>query len=169
MLGAAAAFLMRTEPTPETPVIPQETVTVAEVAKKMPPAVAKPAFVSIELSTTPAGAQIFHGSEDTGKVTPALIALPVGAPVDLTFKLKDYRDYEAQIVPEKGMAIESKLIRVTEIDKPATKHGTTIRPKPEPKSEPKSEPKPEPTVVPDPPNPKVDRLVEDDVTPVELL
>ncbi len=165
MAGAAGVYLMRGDSTPEVPVV-AEPATTAVKSDATAAVVVKPTFVSIELSTTPAGAQIFQGTKDTGKVTPALIALPIGKPIDLTFKLKDHRDYEAQIVPEKGMTIESKLIRVTEPQRQVIKHVTTVKPKPEPK---KPVVEPDAAVVPVDPRPTINILPDDDVTPVERL
>ncbi len=161
MMGAAAVYLMRGDVDTKP-----EAVAIAEVVEEskpdiQPPVETKPAFASVEFSTTPAGAHIYQGEEDTGKVTPALLALPTGSRVDITFKLNGYRDYEAQIVPEKGMAIESKLVRASEPVQ--RRHVGTVKPVPTPVKE----KDPEPVVEPAPT--KINILPEDDVPTVPML
>lgn len=164
MAGAAGVYLMRSDVEPKPEVV-ATTATVVEVSKPpvQPSVEAKPAFASVEFSTTPAGAHIFQGEEDTGKVTPALIALPIGKRVDMTFKLSGYRDYEAQIVPEKGMTIDSKMVRVSD---PVQKirHVSTVKPVPTPEKD------PDPVVVPKEPTPtRINILPEDDGPTVPML
>ena len=162
MAGAAAVYVMRRDVETKPVVASADVVEVAKPAVERP-VVAKPAFASVEFSTTPAGAHIFQGEEDTGKVTPALIALPTGKKVDITLKLNGYRDYEAQIVPEKGMTIESKMVRVSDpVQK--TRHVTPSKPVPTPVTE------PDPVVPPKDPGPtKINILPEDDGPTVPML
>jgi hypothetical protein len=107
LVGVGLAVVLNSR---EKTVEPIEADTVLDKPEDAVAAISPTGYVSVPISTQPAGATILRDGEDTGKKTPTTLAYKMGEKVDLSFSLPGYLRYDAQLVAEPGAHLKLNLV-----------------------------------------------------------
>jgi hypothetical protein len=109
------------EPKPVVQVEPPKPVVAPPVEAPKPVEAAKPTEFTMQISTQPAGAEVFNGPERLG-TTPCKVVLPASEkPVELTLKKRGYKEQKLEVVPDKDHDFLADLM-------PAAKPHTPSKP-----------------------------------------
>lgn len=174
-LGGVVAFLLQSDPAPDTTPPPAPPLAKPAVAAPTPvdtppeppvtaPKVDEPApqLAKIELSSTPDGATVAIDGEERGETPLTLELEKADAPLQLTLERKGFKKYSRELIPSEDTHIEIELEPKKKRNKPSrtkpAKDPVEVKapprkdppPKDPPKEEPpKKEPRVKPTLPPE--------------------